>query len=314
MRNGRAYPQKVSVMDWDKLRIFHAVADVGSLTHAGDQLHLSQSAVSRQIRALEESLNATLFHRHARGLILTEQGELLFDATRAMLKRLDAATARIRDSEEEVFGELRVTTTTGFGTLWLAPRLAKLYEKYPDLKIDLMLEERVLDLPMREADVAIRMKEPSQADLIRKRLMSVHMCLYATPGYLETHGIPEVIEDLHAHRLICQNPRSAQVGAGAMLVNELMTNDIQSILTVNNYFGVLQGVLHNLGIGVLPDYLTRDFPDLVRVLPEVQSVEVPVFLAYPEELRQSKRIAAFRDFVQEEIFTYRKLLKEQALS
>lgn len=177
-------------MDWDKLRIFHAVADAGSLTHAGDQLHLSQSAVSRQVRALEESLNATLFHRHARGLILTEQGELLFDATRAMLKRLDAATARIRDSEEEVFGELRVTTTTGFGTLWLAPRLPKLYAKYPDLKIDLMLEERVLDLPMREADVAIRMKEPSQADLIRKRLMSVHMCLYATHSYVALHGTP----------------------------------------------------------------------------------------------------------------------------
>ena len=239
-------------MDWDKLRIFHAVADAGSLTHAGDLLHLSQSAVSRQVRALEESLNATLFHRHARGLILTEQGELLFDATRAMLKRLDAATARIRDSEEEVFGELRVTTTTGFGTLWLAPRLPKLYAKYPDLKIDLMLEERVLDLPMREADVAIRMKEPSQADLIRKRLMSVHMCLYATHSYVALHGNPEAPEDLQAHRLICQNPRSAQVGAAATLVNELMTNDISSLLTVNNYFGVLQGVLHDLGIGVLP--------------------------------------------------------------
>ncbi|EAQ27141.1 MULTISPECIES: LysR family transcriptional regulator [unclassified Roseovarius] len=301
-------------MDWDKLRIFHAVADAGSLTHAGEQLHLSQSAVSRQIRALEESLNATLFHRHARGLILTEQGELLFDATRAMMKRLDAATARIRDSEEEVFGDLRVTTTTGFGTLWLAPRLPKLYEKYPDLKIDLMLEERVLDLPMREADVAIRMKEPSQADLIRKRLMSVHMCLYATQSYLEVHGEPTSLDDMNAHRLICQNPRSAQVGAGAMLVNELMTNDISSLLTVNNYFGVLQGVLHNLGIGVLPDYLTRDFPQLVRVLPEVQSVEVPVFLAYPEELRHSKRIAAFRDFVQDEIISYRKTLKEQAVS
>ena len=147
-------------MDWDKLRIFHAVADAGSLTHAGDKLNLSQSAVSRQIRGLEEQLNTNLFHRHARGLILTEQGELLFDATAAMSKRLDAASARIRDSEEEVFGELRVTTTTGFGTLWLAPRLPKLYEKYPDLKVDLMLEERVLDLPMREADVAIRMKEP----------------------------------------------------------------------------------------------------------------------------------------------------------
>ncbi len=97
-------------MDWDKLRVFHAVADAGSLTHAGDQLHLSQSAISRQIRGLEEQLSATLFHRHARGLLLTEQGELLFDATNAMSKRLDAASARIRDSEEEVFGELKVTT------------------------------------------------------------------------------------------------------------------------------------------------------------------------------------------------------------
>ncbi|WP_397542153.1 LysR substrate-binding domain-containing protein [Roseovarius salis] len=299
-------------MDWDKLRIFHAVADAGSLTHAGDQLHLSQSAISRQIRALEESLNATLFHRHARGLILTEQGELLFDATRAMLRRLETATARIRDSEEEVFGELRVTTTIGFGTLWLAPRLPKLFEKYPELNIDLMLEETVLDLPMREADVAIRMKEPSQADLIRKRLMSVHMCLFASRDYLDKTGTPEKTSDLSRHRLICQNPQSAQVGAGATLVQELMTYDIPSRLTVNNYYGVLQSVLQNLGIGVLPDYLSRDFPQLVRVLPEVRSVEVPVFLAYPSELRHSKRISAFRDFVQEEIVIYRKHVQKQA--
>ncbi len=305
---------KVADMDWDKLRIFHAVADAGSLTHAGDQLHLSQSAVSRQVRALEQSLNAILFHRHARGLILTEQGELLFDATRAMMKRLDAATARIRDSEEGVFGELRVTTTIGFGTLWLAPRLPKLYAKYPDLKIDLMLEERVLDLPMREADIAIRMKEPSQADLIRKRLMSIHMRLYASKQLVAKDGLPKTLADLGRYRLICQNPRSAQVGAGATLVSDLMTHDISSLLTVNNYYGVLQGVLNNLGIGVLPDYLTYDFPELVRILPEVESREVPVFLAYPEELRHSKRISAFRDFVQEEIVLYRKHLKKQGVT
>jgi DNA-binding transcriptional LysR family regulator len=293
-------------MDWDKLRIFHAVADKGSLTHAGDILHLSQSAVSRQIRALEESLSVTLFHRHARGLILTEQGELLFDATQQMARRLDAAAARIRDSEDEVFGELRVTTTTGFGTLWLAPRLASLYAKYPSLKIDLMLEERVLDLPMREADVAIRMKEPSQADLIRKRLMQIRMRLYATPEYLAEHGTPKTMDDFSQHRLICQHAGTAQVAAGAILVAELMSHDIPSTLTVNNYFGVLQAVLNNLGIGVLPDYLTADFPNLVRVLPDVESDEVPVFLAYPEELRHSKRVAAFREFVTEEIFAYRK--------
>ncbi|MFT7107441.1 MAG: DNA-binding transcriptional LysR family regulator [Yoonia sp.] len=299
-------------MDWDKLRIFHAVADAGSLTHAGDTLHLSQSAVSRQIRALEESLNTTLFHRHARGLILTEQGELLFDATKSMSKRLEAASARIRDSEEEAFGDLRVTTTTGFGTLWLAPRLPKLYEKYPDLKIDLMLEERVLDLPMREADVAIRMKEPSQADLIRKRLMSVRMRLYASKAYIEKNGTPETIEDMSDHRLICQSLNSIQVAAGATLVQQLMTQDIQNLLTVNNYFGVLQSVLSNIGVGVLPDYVTEDFPDLVRVLPDLESGEVPVFLAYPEELRQSKRISAFRDFVQDEIFAHRRKIREAA--
>ncbi len=299
-------------MDWDKLRIFHAVADAGSLTHAGETLHLSQSAVSRQIRALEESLNATLFHRHARGLILTEQGELLFDAANAMFRRLETAEARIRDSKEEVFGELRVTTTIGFGTLWLAPRLPALYDKFPDLRIDLMLEERVLDLPMREADVAIRMKEPSQADLIRRRLMSVRMRLYASPGYLQDQGTPQTLADLAGHRLICQNPTGFQVAAGASLVQHLLTNDVRSMLTVNNYYGVLQAVRNNLGIGVLPDYLTVDFPEIKRVLPDVESNEVPVFLAYPEELRNSKRIAAFRDFVMEEIIAYRRRDRESS--
>ena len=298
-------------MDWDKLRIFHAVAAAGSLTHAGDKLHLSQSAVSRQIRALEESLNATLFHRHARGLILTEQGELLFDATTAMNKRLDTAAARIRDSEDEVFGELRITTTTGFGSLWLAPRLPKLYAKYPDLKIDLMLEERVLDLPMREADVAIRMKEPSQADLIRRRLMSVRMRLYATREYLDSTGKLETVHDISDHRLICQNTGATQVAAGARLVQELLAYEIPSLLTVNNYFGVLQAVLSNLGIGVLPDYVTEMSDRIVRVLPDVESNEVPVFLAYPEELRHSKRIAAFRDFVMEEIMAHRKKQRKE---
>lgn len=293
-------------MDWDKLRIFHAVADAGSLTHAGDVLQLSQSAVSRQIRALEESLDTILFHRHARGLILTEQGELLFDATKTMSRTLDSAAARIRDAEDEVYGELRVTTTTGFGTLFLAPRLPALYAQYPDLKIDLMLEERVLDLPMREADVAIRMKEPSQADLIRKRLMNIRMRLYASPDYLRANGTPDTLADMVNFRLLCQNASAAQVSAGAAMTRELMTYPIRSTFTVNNYFGVLQAVLANLGVGLLPDYLTEDFPTLVRVLPEVESADVPVFLAYPEELRHSKRIAAFRDFVLEEVIAYRR--------
>ncbi len=293
-------------MDWDKLRIFHSVADAGSLTRAGDTLHLSQSAVSRQIRSLEQSLNVTLFHRHARGLILTEQGELLFDATQSMAKRLEAAEARIRDSEDEVFGNLRVTTTIGFGTLWLAPRLVAFYEKFPDLNIDLMLEERVLDLPMREADVAIRMKEPSQADLVRRRLMSVNMKLYASQEYLAKRGTPTSLEDLSSHRVISQNSNAPQVAASASMIRRIISADIASHLRVNNYFGILQGVVQGLGIGVLPDYLTEDFPSLVNVLPAETSNEVPVYLAYPEELRHSKRVEAFRDFVVDEVIAYRR--------
>ncbi|MFB9223204.1 LysR family transcriptional regulator [Paracoccus cavernae] len=297
-------------MDWDKLRIFHAVADAGSLTHAGETLHLSQSAVSRQIRALEESLGTTLFHRHARGLILTEQGELLFDATSAMVRKLDTTSARIRDSEEHVYGELKLTTTTGFGTLWLVPRLAKLYERYPDLKIDLILEERVLDLPMREADVAIRMKEPNQQDLIRRRLLNIRMRLYATQEYLTKNGTPKRLEDLARHRIICQNPSTPQVSSGAMLAKMLLSQNSPSTLLVNSYFGVLQAVQSNVGIGVLPDYVSIDVPDLVRVLPDIESSEVPVFLAFPEELRTSRRVSAFRDFVLEEIQAMKRGLTE----
>jgi DNA-binding transcriptional LysR family regulator len=293
-------------MDWDKLRIFHAVADAGSLTHAGDTLHLSQSAVSRQVRALEESLDVILFHRHARGLILTQQGELLFDATRDMSKKLEAAEARIRDAEDGVSGELRVTTTTGFGTLWLAPRIGRLYDKYPDLKIDLMLVERVLDLPMREADVAIRMKEPTQADLVRRRLMKVNMRFYATEEYLEKFGTPQSFDDLKNHRMISQNLSVRQVSENVKWLKPLLDAEHASHLTVNNYFGVLQATINNVGIGVLPDYVSKKFPGLIRILPEESSQEIPVFLAYPEELRQSKRVAAFRDFVVDEIREYKK--------
>ncbi len=296
----------VTGTDWDKLRIFHSVADAGSLTHAGESLHLSQSAVSRQIRGLEDSLGVTLFHRHARGLILTEQGELLFEATKAMRKRLEAAEGRIRDSADGIFGELRVTTTIGFGTLWLAPRLSRLYEEFPNLKIDLILEEKVLDLPMREADVAIRMKEPSQADLVRRRLMDVNMQFFASEAYVEKNGAPKEVEDLAQHRLISQSTNSRQVSEGMNWIAPFLSAEHSSRLTVNNYFGILQAVVHGLGIGSLPNYVSVDTPGLVHVLPEHQSKVIPVYLAYPEELRQSRRVAAFRDFMIREITEFRK--------
>lgn len=287
-------------MDWDKLRVFHAVAEAGSLTHAGDSLHLSQSAVSRQIRALEEDLGSSLFHRHPRGLILTMEGEHLYSATTAISQEVTAAGARIRDSRDELGGELRITTTVGFGTLWLAPRLNRFLDLAPQLNVDLMLNEAVLDLPMREADVAIRMREPSQADVIRRPLMNVAIRLYASPEYIEQHGAPERVEDLEKHRLITYSPTAPQpVTSMEWLFSHLRNR--RQLITVNNYYGVLQAAKNSLGVAAIPDYMAREIGGVVHVTPDLESPSYTVFLVYAEELRGSRRIALFREFILDEI-------------
>lgn len=287
-------------MDWDKLRVFHAVAEAGSLTHAGEALHLSQSAVSRQIRGLEDDVGAPLFHRHPRGLILTVEGEHLHAATRAISQEVIAASARIRDSRDELGGELRVTTTVGFGTLWLAPRLNRFLDRAPNLAVDLMLNEAVLDLPMREADVAIRMREPNQADVIRRPLMDVAIRLYASPEYLARHGAPATPAELAQHRVIVYSPNAPQPVADMGWLYAHLRN-WGRVITVNNYYGVLQGARNALGIAAIPDYIVHEQGGLTHVAPELESPPYTIFLVYPEELKGSRRIALFRDFMLEEI-------------
>lgn len=288
-------------MDWDKLRVFHAVADAGSLTHAGDELRLSQSAISRQIRGLEEQLGATLFHRHARGLLLTEQGERLFQATLTMSKTLTRAAARIRDLKDEVYGDLRVTTTAGFGTSWLAPRLAGLFDRHPELSVKLILTENTLDLGMREADVAIRFGEPKQADLIRRPLLEIRMGLYASRTYLAVRETPAEAEALLSHRIISYGIDSPQPDVSRRWLAEKIGDERRTHLTMNSYYGCLRAALAGLGIAALPDYVTRSYPELVQIMPEDTSPPFMAFFAYPDELRRSQRVLAFRDFMVAEV-------------
>lgn len=299
-------------MDWDKLRVFHAVADAGSLTHAGDQLHLSQSAISRQIRGLEDQVGATLFHRHARGLLLTEQGELLYEATVEMSKRLTHAAAQIKDLKDEVFGVLRVTTTAGFGTSWLAPRLPALFEAHPDLSVDLNLTEDTLDLGMRESDVAIRFGAPKQADLIRRPLMESRMRLYGSREYLARWGTPQVVEDLANRRFICFSPHAPQPEASRTWLASKFSVQRSSHLTMNSYFGVLKAAVAGIGIAALPDYVTRGYPDLVNVLPEDVSEPFTIYFCYPQELRRAQRVLAFRDFMLAQVAEFTRGDIEQA--
>ena len=287
-------------MDWDKLRIFHAAAKAGSFTHAGESLGLSQSAVSRQVSALEGDLRAPLFHRHARGLILTEQGDVLYRTVQEVMTKLDAVQTRLSDNREKPNGELRITTTLGIGTNWLTPRLGEFLELYPDVTVKLILSDDELDLGMREADVALRLREPSQPDLMRRRLFTVHYHLYASLDYVKQHGQPRTLEELDQHRILSYGVTGASF---LHSMNSLLTagrdskSPRVSAMSVNNITALHKGVCAGVGIAVLPDYLIEEDSPLLRLLPQSQMPEYDCFLVYPEEMRSVARIQVFRDFL-----------------
>jgi DNA-binding transcriptional LysR family regulator len=287
-------------MDWDKLRVFHAVAEAGSFTHAGEALNLSQSAVSRQISALEESLNVPLFHRHARGLILTEQGELLYSTAREVFAKLAMTEGLLTESKDRPKGPLKVTTSVGFGSIWLTPRIREFLELYPDIQVAMVVDDSELDLSMREADVAIRMSPPRQPDLVQRHLMTVRVHLYAAPEYLKKHGTPRRAEELDQHRLVIYGDESRAPISNinwALEAGVKPGHERRPILQVNNTYGLLRAVSSGLGIAALADYVAAEAPDLVRVLPELTGPPVEAYFVYPEELRSSKRISVFRDFL-----------------
>jgi DNA-binding transcriptional LysR family regulator len=286
-------------MDWDKLRVFHAVAEAGSFTHAGDTLNLSQSAVSRQISALEEALQVPLFHRHARGLILTEQGESLNRTVREVFAKLAMTEALLTESKEKPAGRLKVTTTVGFGSLWLAPRLQGFLEMYPDVTISMLLDDTELDLAMREADVAIRMHPPKQPDLVQRHLMTWGWHVCASPDYLKKYGVPQRPEELDAHRLVLFGNHHPPVEEVNWLADagRRPTAPRRALLEVNSVQAVLLAIRAGVGIGVVPDYAALENPDLVRILPDLKGPKIDVYFVYPEELRNSKRVAVFRDFL-----------------
>ena len=287
-------------MDWDKVRIFHAAAAAGSFTHAGDGLGLSQSAVSRQVSALEQELKVPLFHRHARGLILTEQGELLYRTARELVMKLEHTRARLTDSKEKPDGELKITANVGLGTHWLTPRLGEFLDAYPDIRVKLIFTDDELDLAMREADVALRLRQPSQGDLIQRRLFTVHFHAYATQDYLKRFGTPKTIADLDSHRLLAfgGDIPSYLVDLNWHLKAGREPRDSRDArMVINNLPGLLRATQRGLGIAVLPDYLIESEATITQLLPEETMPELECYLVYPEELKGVARVQVFRDFL-----------------
>jgi DNA-binding transcriptional LysR family regulator len=286
-------------MDWDKLRMFHAVAEAGSFTRAGQALGLSQSAVSRQISVLERDLNLVLFHRHARGLELTEQGEILFHETRDINRKIEFVTARLTDTKDSPSGELRITASVAFGSTWLTPRVSEFLEMYPEINMTLLVSDFEVDLSQRTADVAIRLGPLTQPNLIARRILTIRNHIYASRDYLARHGTPMTIDDIQHHELITYG---ATAPTPIQHINWLESLHIKSrrdgpTLKLNNLYGMLLAVEAGCGIAALPDYMADGRRNVVRILTDLEGPSIDAHFVYLEEQRNTKRITVFRDFL-----------------
>jgi DNA-binding transcriptional LysR family regulator len=287
-------------LDWDKLRVFHAAAEAGSFTHAAETLRLSQSAISRQVSALEHDVGVPLFHRHARGLVLTEQGELLYRTAHDVLMKLEHVKSRLTEAKDKPSGLLKVTTTVGLGAGWLTERVPEFLDLFPDIQLQLILANEELDLTMRQADCAIRLRQPQQPDLIQRRLFTVHFHLFASPGYVSRYGKPASVDDLKSHRIVTFGlpvpPHLSELNWLAT-VGDFEEGQRTPTLQINDILSIKRAVQRGAGIAMLPDYLVDKESGLVQLLPETEVPSFDTYFCYTDAMKNQAKLQAFRDFI-----------------
>jgi DNA-binding transcriptional LysR family regulator len=291
-------------MDWDKLKIFHAVAVAGSVTSATINLNLSQSAISRQIQSLEDDLKVKLFERHARGLTLTENGEYLFKTAHEVIAKLKEVETTLGDKINKPSGKLTVTTFVSFGTTWLTPRIQEFMQLNPEIEIELIFDDKELDLSTRQADIGIWARRPKQLNYIQKKLIDINYHIYGAPKYLEKNGYPKTINDLNKHKFISfgkGTPSPVFNPDWALKLGIKDNKKRKSCMKVNSVYGLLLAVQSGVGLAALPDYLTIKQPNIVKVLPSVEGPITEAHFVYPESLKNVARVQAFRNFLYSKI-------------
>jgi DNA-binding transcriptional LysR family regulator len=287
-------------MDWDKLKIFHAVTQAGSFTKAADILNLSQSAISRQIQSLEHELKTTLFERHARGLSLTDNGETLFKTANEVISKIKDVESSLIDKKDKPSGKIVVTTVVGFGGIWLTPRIQEFMEKNPDIEVELIVTDQELDLSTREADVAIWMRQPKQLNYIQKKIIDINYHIYGSSKYLEKHGVPRTVKDLDKHKLVTYGrgtPSPLSQKEWILKVGTKEKTKRKSVMKVNNIYSLLLAVDSGVGLAALPDYMVYGRPGLVKVLSDLNGPKYEAHFVYPQSLKNVARVQAFRDFI-----------------
>ena len=291
-------------MNWDKLIIFHAVAEAGSFTSATVVLNISKSAISRQIQSLEEDLNVKLFERHARGLALTENGEYVYKTAREVISKLKEVETSLGDKKNKPTGKLTVSTVVSFGTTWLTPRIQEFMQLNPEIEIELIFDDKELDLSTRQADIGIFMRRPKQLSYIQKKLININYHIYGSPKYLEKYGYPKTVKDLDKHKFVSFGrgaPSPVYNPDWALKLGMKDNKKRKTVMKVNSVYGLLLAVQSGVGIAALPDYLTLKQPNIVKVLPKIEGPITEAYFVYPESLKNEARIKAFRNFLYSKI-------------
>lgn len=289
------------MLDWDKLRIFFAVAQAKNITKAAEDLGVNQSSISRQITALEEQLRTPLFHRRPRGLLLTEQGEILLRTVAEFYQKLTSTETALLETHEKPRGELKVTIPTSLGTVWLVPLIKEFIELYPEVHLTLMVDDRKLDLSMREADIAIRLYPTQQPDVIQKPLFTIGNSIYASNDYLRHHGTPKTIKDLEGHILIGYADQYHPPHEHVNWLFDFAKKKSVALtprLSVNSLYGMQRAVKSGIGIAPLPDYMVERAKRVSRILDDISGPPIEAYFVYALDLKNSKRVRAFYSFMQ----------------
>ena len=287
-------------MDWDKLKIFHTVAEAGSFTNASTILNLSQSAISRQIQSLEKDLKINLFERHARGLVLTSNGEYLFKTANDVISKLKEVESNLSEEKNQIKGKLIVTTVVSFGTTWLTPRIKEFMDLHPEIEIELIFDDKELDLATRQADVAIRMRRPKQLNLIQKKFVNFNYHIYGSNEYLQKNGYPKNLKDLDKHKFITYGKGAPSPVYNPDWVLKVGSKDgkkRKSLMKVNSVYGLLLAVQSGVGLAALPDYITYNVNGITKVLPDETGKPTETHFVYPASLKDNARLIAFRNFL-----------------
>jgi DNA-binding transcriptional LysR family regulator len=292
--------------DWDDLRFFLAVARSGRLTTAARRLNADHATVSRRITSLETSLKAKLFERRPQGYGLTLHGEQLLAKAESMETEALSIQSEIGGADMALSGTVRIGAPDGFGSVFLAPRLAKFVNAYPGLEVQLVAMPRLLSLSKREADVAITLAPPKEGKIVARKLADYRLGLYASATYLDSAPPITAPDDLFSHRIV--GYIDDLIFAPELDYLDEVAKGLRAQVQSSSVLAQMNAVIAGAGIGVIHHFMAAAEPRLIPVLPETVSITRSFWLLVHADLKDVARVRTAVEFIVREAKAARALL------